>query len=296
MRSVIASWLRAFLQYTNLHAFGVALTISVLLHGITLSSEFSTAPPKKRVRDRGLDVILVNSRSATKPRIEETQALAQHNLDGGGNVDPNQKRRVASFLPPSQREQQGEQLLELQERTEALEAKRRELIAQNSRAPATRAQEKDAPEVPRAPTDGMDLAEAARAMVRLEGEIAKNTEAYNSRPRKTFIGARTQEYRFAQYIEDWRQKVERWGTLNYPEAARGKLYGTLALTVTLDRDGKVLEVTIDRPSPHKVLDEAARRIVYMAAPYPPFPPAIARDTDQLVISRVWSFTDRVETK
>jgi protein TonB len=297
MRPVIASCLRAFFQYTNLHAFGIAVTISVSLHCVLLGSEFSTSAPKKRVRDRGLDVVLVNSRSATRPRIEETQALAQHDLDGGGNVAPEQKRRVASFLPPSQREQQGEQMFELQKRMEALEVKRRELVAQNSRAHAS-AQEKDTPETPRAmPADGMDLAEAARAMVRLEGEIAKNTEAYNSRPRKTFIGARTQEYRFAQYIEDWRQKVERWGTLNYPEAARGKLYGTLALTVTLDRDGKVLEVIIDRPSPHKVLDDAARRIVYMAAPYPPFPPAIARDTDQLVISRVWSFTDRgVDTK
>ena len=69
--------------------------------------------------------------------------------------------------------------------------------------------------------------ESARAMARLEGEISKTTDEYSKRPRKKFIGARTEEYRFAQYIEDWRQKIERIGTLNYLEAARGKLYGSL---------------------------------------------------------------------
>ena len=72
---------------------------------------------------------------------------------------------------------------------------------------------------------------------------------------------RAEEYRYARYIEDWRAKVERLGTLNYPDVARGKLYGSLVLTVALTNDGTVKSVEINRSSGHKVLDEAARRIV-----------------------------------
>jgi len=157
--------------------------------------------------------------------------------------------------------------------------------------------DQDTPTPTNNPT-GFDLAESARAMARLEGEIGKSVEEYNKRPRKKFIGARAEEYRFAQYIEDWRQKVERVGTLNYPEAARGKLYGALVLTVSINADGGVGRVDINRSSGYKVLDEAARRIVQMASPYSPFPPDIRRDTDILEITRVWYFTqgDSLETK
>lgn len=72
---------------------------------------------------------------------------------------------------------------------------------------------------------------------------------------------RTEEYRFAQYIEDWRLKVERVGNLNYPEAAKGKLFGVLTLTVTIKSDGVVDKVEIERSSGHRILDDAARRIV-----------------------------------
>lgn len=278
----------------NLSTLSIALTISTLLHGTALSLHFTFPEASKKLQDRALDVILVNSRSASKPT--DPQALAQANLDGGGNTD--QDRRAATPLPPTQKNQSGDQLEQMQRRVQELEARQRELLARASQA-RTRPQEQAAEPLPKtAAATGFDLAEAARAMARMEGEISKNTEEYNKRPRKKFVGARTSEYRFAQYIEDWRQKVERVGTLNYPEAARGKLYGTLVLTVTLNREGEVLLVSIDSSSGHKVLDDAARRIVQLAAPYAPFPPAIREDTDQLVITRAWTFTrsDSLETR
>ena len=145
---------------------------------------------------------------------------------------------------------------------------------------------------------GRDLANRALEMARLQGEIDRDTDQYNKRPRKTFVGTRADEYRFARYIEDWRLKVERVGTLNYPEAAKGKLYGTLILSVTIKSDGAVDKVEINRSSGHQILDDAARRIVTMSGPYAAFPPDISRDTDLLVITRNWSFTTRnqLETK
>jgi periplasmic protein TonB len=125
--------------------------------------------------------------------------------------------------------------------------------------------------------------------MRLEAEINRNIREYQKRPRKKFIGASAAEYRFAQYEDDWRSKVERVGTLNYPPEARGKFYGNLRLTVTLRADGSVESIELDRSSGLKVLDAAAFKIVRMASPFAEFPPNIRKDTDQLVITRTWFF-------
>jgi periplasmic protein TonB len=115
-------------------------------------------------------------------------------------------------------------------------------------------------------------------------------DAYAKRPKKRFVGARAEEYRFARYVEDWRLKVERIGNLNYPEAARvKKLYGSLLLTVGIRSDGTVESIMVDRPSGDKILDVAAQKIVELGSPYAPFPLDIRRDTDILYITRTWTF-------
>jgi len=295
MLALLKRLLASCTNYIHLHTFGVALTLSIVLHSVTLTATIGEPPKNKRVRDRGLEVTLVNSHTKTAPRKEEAQVLAQVNLDGGGNTD--QDRRIASPLPPTV-DKMGDQMLELKKRTEALEATQRELLAARQSLESILQSKKLLKTENANPTDGFDQDDADLEMKRLEGEIAKDIETYNKRPRKVYVGTRALEYRFAQYIEDWRQKVERWGTLNYPEAARGKIYGSLQLSVTLDRTGHVLDITVDKPSPHPVLNDAARRIVLTAAPYAPFPPAISRDTDQLVITRTWSFTqgNRIESR
>lgn len=265
----------------------LAIGISLLLHGLLLSFHFQFPDASRTMRDRALEVILVNSRSSRKP--SEAQALAQANLDGGGDVD--QKRRATTPLPPSASQQTGAELEQKQRRVRELEAQQKKLMTQArslTQAPPQANQEVQ-PE-PAPSLSGRDLASAALAMARYEAEIARNIDEYNKRPRKKNIGARTEEYRFARYVEDWRLKVERIGTLNYPEAAKGKLYGSLVLTVVILADGSVERILIDRPSGHKLLDDAARRIVSMAAPYAPFPPDIRRDTDVIEITRTWSFT------
>ena len=83
--------------------------------------------------------------------------------------------------------------------------------------------------------------------------------------------------------------MERVGTLNYPPEARGRIYGSLRLTVTLRPDGSVDTIELDRSSGLKVLDAAAFKIVKMATPFAVFPPDIRRDTDLLIITRTWFF-------
>lgn len=265
----------------------LALGISLLAHALLLLIHFKFPEAGNAMREKALDIILVNAKSARKPT--QAQALAQANLDGGGNTDEN--RRAKTPLPPTQHQNAGNDLQQAQRRVQELEAAQQRMLTQAkslksvSSSRAVSEQPSPAPSV-----SGIDLLESARAMARLEGEISKTTEEYSKRPRKKNIGARTEEYRFAQYIESWRQKIERIGTLNYPEAARGKLYGSLVLTVSINAEGQVTQIEINRSSGYKLLDDAARRIVQMAGPYSPFPPEIRRDTDVLEITRTWYFT------
>jgi protein TonB len=214
--------------------------------------------------------------------------LAQANLDGGGNTDEN--RRAKTPLPPSPKTHEGSDLAEAQLRVAALEQQQRLMLAQTQKAPAPPQSEHSEQQPTPAPTSGRDLASSALALARLEAQISTSIDEYNKRPRKKFIGARTEEYRYAQYIEDWRQKIERIGNLNYPESARGHLYGSLMITVAIKSDGNLKSIEINRPSQHRLLDDAARRIVRLAAPFAPFPPGIREETDILEITRTWSFT------
>jgi protein TonB len=272
----------------------LGLGISLLLHATLLALNFKFPDASRAFQDQALDIILVNSKSARKP--SSAQALAQANLDGGGNSEQN--RRVRTPLPASTRHQSGEELEQAEKRVQTLEAQQQRLLAQSRSKGLLQKSGKEGQPEPIQNLSGRDLASNALAMARLEGEIARDTEEYNKRPRVKQLGASAQEYRFAQYIEDWRIKVERVGTLNYPEAAKGKLYGSLRLSVRIRSDGSVQSVEVGRSSGHKILDDAARRIVNMAGPYAAFPPDIRKDYEILEITRIWNFTNsnKLETK
>ena len=272
-----------------------AIGISILLHGILLTLNFQFPDASRMMKDKALEIILVNSKSARKP--SDAQALAQNRLDGGGNVDEN--RRAKTPLPPSAQQQAGAELEQRQRRVQELEAQQQKLLSQTkSKTKTASSNQREAQPEPSPTLSGRELASSALAMARWEAEISKNVDEYNKRPRKKNIGVRADEYRFAQYVEDWRLKVERVGTLNYPEAAKGKLYGSLVLSVSILADGNVQKIEINRSSGHKVLDDAARRIVQMASPYAAFPADIRRDTDIIEITRTWTFTrsDALETR
>jgi len=266
-----------------------SVAASLLLHAILLSVHFRF-PSELRWKsaNQPLDVILVNAKSRQRPG--KADALAQSNLEGGGETDQN--RRAKTPLPVLDPRNPGRDLTQAQRRVRQLEAQQRKLIAQARRSPAsvTPEAERRAPsDEPTPQASGRDLADLSLAAMRLQAQIDRQLDAYQKRPRKKFVGASAVEYRFAQYEEDWRQKVERVGTVNYPTAARGKFYGNLRMTVTLRPDGNVESIELDRSSGLKVLDDAAFRIVRMASPYAVFPPDIRRDTDLLVITRTWFF-------
>lgn len=272
-----------------LHA---SVIVSLALHAGLLSVHFSFPEALRwNSQNSALEVILVNAK--TKEAPVEADALAQANLDRGGNTD--KPVRAKTPLPVTQPDDAGKTLAKARRRVQELEERQRKLMAQAKQKPAPKVQQpprkpKPKPvEKPATRPSGRDLADLSLAALKLQAQLDRRVEAYQKRPRKKFIGARATEYRFAQYEEDWRMKVERIGTLNYPPEARGKLYGNLRLTVTIRPDGSVESVELDRSSGLKVLDQAAYKIVRMAAPFAPFPANIRRDTDLLVITRTWFF-------
>ena len=268
---------------------GMALGVSVLVHAMALAMHFKV--PEQLLRpqpEARLEVVLVNAK--TRERPSRPDVLAQANLDRGGNVDERRHRKTP--LPVTEPRRPGKDLADAQRRVRELEARQQELLAQ-ARESAARVRPQppsvEKPEPAPSQPSGRDLADLSLAALRLQAQIARQLDEYQKRPRKKFIGANAAEYRFAQYEEDWRAKVERMGTLNYPAEARGRIYGNLRLTVTLRPDGSVAAIELDRSSGLKVLDAAAFKIVRMASPYAPFPPDIRRDTDLLVITRTWFF-------
>jgi protein TonB len=128
------------------------------------------------------------------------------------------------------------------------------------------------------------------AMASLNAELQQKLELRARRPRRKFISANTKEFRFATYMEAWRAKVERIGNLNYPDEARRKhLSGSLVLNVAINADGSVREITVRRSSGHQVLDDAAVRIVELAAPFARFPDDFLKEIDILHVTRTWRF-------
>jgi protein TonB len=269
-----------------LHA---SIAASFLLHAGLLSVQFKFPDSLRwKTPDHALEVVLVNAK--TKDRPVKPDVLAQANLDHGGNTD--ERRQAKTPLPVTEPHAPGRDLADAQRRARQLEAEQQRLLVQTRelRKSVGRETERQArTEAPAPEVSGRDLADLSLAAMRLQAQIDRQIEEYQSRPRKKFIGARATEYRFAQYEEDWRLKVERIGTLNYPAEARGKLYGNLRLTVTIRPDGTVDSVELDRSSGLKLLDAAAFKIVRMASPFAPFPPNIRKDTDLLVITRTWFF-------
>jgi protein TonB len=170
------------------------------------------------------------------------------------------------------------------------EAQRLLQLAQGTHATADST--RPAPELPREARLEDPAAEQQRLRIaQLEAQIAKEWDEYQKLPRRKFIGARTEGVVYAEYVDQWRQRIEKIGTQYFPEEARRrKLYGSLVMTVHIRADGSVEKVEIDRSSGYRLLDTAARRAVDLAGPFPPFPPAVRKDWDILSISRTFSYT------
>ncbi|MEG1053198.1 MAG: TonB family protein, partial [Janthinobacterium sp.] len=217
-----------------------------------------------------LEVILVNAKHANKPL--KADALAQANLDGGGQAD---KGRAKSPLPDMRKVEEGDSVKASARRIAELEQKQQELLTQASKA-----------------TSGSDLMESSKAIARMAAEISQTVEDQNKRPRKTFITPSTQEVGYAMYYKTLQKRIEEIGTLNFPQKNGRKMYGELVVYIPIFQDGTIYQkeggARVEKSSGNPALDAAALAIVRRAAPYGRFPPnMLSSDKDDLwvVITR-----------
>lgn len=267
----------------------LAIVASLAFHAFVILGVGFKLPalPKWDDPHNVMDVVLVNAKSATRPR--KADALAQANLDGGGNTD--RKLRAATPLPAVDPRHPSPELRAAEGRVRELEVEAKALMTQMKSKAEVAPARAPAPNAAKADDQAHDLVEKSLEIARLEAQIRREYQAYQERPRRRFVGARATEYRFAHYVDNWRRKIERIGNLNYPAEAKAKrIYGSLQVTVAIKADGEVESVQINRSSGHKVLDQAALRIVRLAAPFERFPADVRADTDVLHITRTWTFS------
>ena len=308
------------LNTIKISVFNIAIIISILVHAIFLSIHFEPELRKLANKLPTLDVVLVNAKTKNAP--DKAELLAQANLDRGGNTDKNRQLKTAlpaptekttevKLQPDSSAQTTAKSAKVLakeareQKRVDKLEKQAQELLTQikasnavlsdpNQDAAAAEPEEGDQKNLVKS-FNRANLIAVALEMDRLEAQIAKQQDEYQKRPKRRFIGARTKEASDALYLEAWRQKVERIGNMNYPTAAKDqKIYGRLQLTVSINSDGSIEKIVIDRPSGSKILDDAAKNILNLAAPYAKFSDEMKKNTDILEITRTWTFSQEDE--
>ena len=279
---------------------GVTVFFAVIAHLILILGVTFTPEDRPESRADALDVVLVPWRSA-EAAPDRPDYLAQANRDGGGESTVKARPQAPEPASPDAGKPAvevaaavGSRLVGRSGRPPRPDPER---AGEDSRAPDSAVETALVPPAPVAgpPTSarGIDTAtpeSRSLAMAALSAEIERKLKAYAERPRRKWIAARTREHEFAAYMDAWRRRIERIGNLNYPdEAVRRLLSGSLLLDVALNSDGTIEGITVRRSSGERVLDDAAVRIVQLAAPFPAFPENIAEKVDVLHIERTWIF-------
>ncbi len=281
----------------------IAITISVLVHAALLAVRF-TAPEafKFKPTDPGLEVILVNAKHDRQPL--KADALAQANLDGGGNADAG---RAKSPLPDMRKSEDGDSAKAAKRKVEDLERHQQQLLAQmktDTRFHTTRVTDVEPVKDVLPQPNATDMLDSAKALLRREAEIARSIEDYNKRPKKTQVTPSTREVGYAAYYKALQDRIERMGTVNFPQKDGKKLYGQMVIYIPIYQDGTIYMrdggPRVERSSGNPALDTAALNIVRRSAPFGRFPDnmrSTGRDDVWEIITR-FNFTrdDALETE
>jgi protein TonB len=276
---------------------GVTTFGSLLVHMLVILGVTFAVPKLRELQGLPtLEITLVQSQSARAP--EQPEFLAQANQDGGGDSDrpdiarnPLPLREVSEARKnfPAIRPKPQTQVPAKRDARELLTQRNAEQSVVTPQPEPQRREERIDPAQLGLPAPP-DLSERAR----LNAEISRVWQEYQNRPRRKFVNARTQEYRDAVYMEAWRTKVQRIGNLNYPEEAKRRgLRGSVMLDVAINQDGTLGGVNVTRSSGHALIDDAAVRIVQLAAPFSPFTPEMRAETDIIVLTRTLKFNDEI---
>ncbi|WP_339844091.1 energy transducer TonB [uncultured Halopseudomonas sp.] len=277
-------------EVTSRDRLGFALFIAAVLHALVILGITFDLPSPSEL-SKTLEITLATQPSEKVP--DKADYLAQLNQEGSGTLDEK--------AAPSTTEETIFQDAEINTVTPPQEASapppapavEKQVVTTTSRQPekAVTAQDVPPPEKKINPSlPRFNRSQLSAEIASLEAQLAEEKQLYANRPRVHRLNAAsTMQDKGAYYKDAWRRKVERVGNQNYPAQARSeRIYGSLRLLVSINRDGTLREVQILESSGHQVLDNAAQRIVRLAAPYAPFTGDLM-DVDVLEIIRTWRF-------
>lgn len=275
---------------------GMTFFLAAFLHGILILGITFSMSPSASENPPSLDIILVQT--SNQSEADDAKFLAQVSQQGGGDSDTN-VRPQDLFTAPNLSRQPGIALQTSEQQT----ARQKKVDQQQLILAKTsdhkiysddRIEQQDDTNRP----DANNSQQATRT-ARLAHEINTRIETGSTQAKVKYLNSSTKEFLPARYMREWINRVERIGNLNYPDRARRQqLSGTLILDVVIDSDGRLLNTDLRRSSGHRVLDDAAKRIVRLAAPYSAFPAELKRETDVIHITRSWEFlnTNKLKTR
>ncbi len=270
-----------------------AFFITLIVHGaIIFGIKFTMPEPPKPRSSQTLDIVLVKTKAEKAP--ETPDFLAQANQIGGGNVKDKTKPTSKN---PGETPSEGNFVKDkpsVAPMPKPVKPKKKSIVSvqKPAKKKAPKLVKKKKPKLRKKPDLVADyVADLQKQIVDMEAELDEQQKMYAKRPKATYITASTRRTPDAMYLKAWTKKIERFGNLNYPdEARRQKLEGQLILTVALSPDGNIINVKVSKSSGHKVLDDAARRIVELAAPFAKVPEDVLQGNNRLVITRTWQFS------
>lgn len=244
-----------------------------------------------RNRSQTLEITLSTHKSVKAP--EKADFLAQHNQEASGTEK--EARQLTTKQNTEFADSQIREVNPLPQTQAASPTKRNDqqllsTTAENSRS----IQVQTNPE----PLDEQQLREGllqeqtfTTEISSLQAKVDRLRQEYAKRPRvRRLTSVATQESFDARYLHEWSSKIEKVGNDNYPqEALKRRITGQLRMSVVINPDGTIYELEILQSSGQRVLDDAARQIVRLSAPFSIFPPEIRQNTDRLQIIRTWNF-------
>ncbi len=275
-------------QITDNDRLGMTLFLAAVFHGIIiLGITFSISPPAGSESLPTLDVILVQTQKASP--AEDAKYLAQVSQQGGG-ISEKQNRPTDLFTAPSLSKNPGmamstsQQQQASQKQVEKVALLHQDDSSHQVNTDSTK-QSPDNITLLNQQTQNQNNKQA-----RLARELSTQIENQAEKTRTKYLNSSTREFIPATYMRQWINRVERIGNLNYPDQARrNKMSGTLILDVVINADGELVKTDLRQSSGHQLLDDTAKRIVQLAAPYSPFPPKLRQQADVIHITRSWEF-------
>jgi protein TonB len=263
------------------------LFLAALFHGIVILGVTFAVPMLEKQPASSIEVLLVTGEDTRAADNLGAQYLAQRNQQGSGTTDEHVRpaNPASSAIAaqqagiPDGNSSEYREAVSGQQSAEILSSRSEHSEVEYRSGEDRPAQQAEAP-LALAPTTPRPIAtNATDDTLRLRGRRADGT--YEVVPN-------TRESKLAPYLDAWRRKVERLGTLNFPQIARNGA-GNPILEVSIRRDGSLGEVIVKRSSGRKDIDQAALSILRLASPFDPFPAELRKQYDELRFAYEWQF-------